>query len=227
MLAVLKKEFKSYFSSPIGDIFIGIFLAMCSVFFYLDVVAYGNTNFEYMFYSVTTILTFIVPVLTMRMFAEERKSGTEQILFTSPRSITAIVFGKFFAATLVLLVAELFTFIYFAILMYFGEPHIQTALATLGGFLLLSMAYISFGMFASSITENQIVAGILTAGVFVFLWFMPNFNSDLFGFSPINVFASEFPSGLISPEAVTLLVSFSILFIILTILVLQRRKSVK
>ncbi|MFR5684589.1 MAG: ABC transporter permease, partial [Clostridia bacterium] len=91
MLAIIKKEVKSYFLSPIGYVFIGLFLAMCSVFFYLDIVQYGSTNFGYIFYSGSTILTFIIPILTMRMFSEERKNGTEQLLLTSPRSITSIV----------------------------------------------------------------------------------------------------------------------------------------
>ena len=76
MGAIIKKEFKTYFLSPIGYVFIGLFLIMFSIFFYIDVVSYGSTNFEYIFYSGATILTFIVPVLTMRTFAEERKSGT-------------------------------------------------------------------------------------------------------------------------------------------------------
>ena len=78
MWAILKKEVKSYFLSPVGYIFIGLFLFMASIFFYIDVIGYGSTNFEYMFYSLSTILTFITPILTMRMFAEERKEGTEQ-----------------------------------------------------------------------------------------------------------------------------------------------------
>ena len=95
MFAIIKKEVKSYFLSPIGYVFIGLFLFMASIFFYLDVIYYGSTNFEYMFYSLSTILTFITPILTMRMFAEERKEGTDQLLFTSPVSISNIVFGNF------------------------------------------------------------------------------------------------------------------------------------
>ena len=83
MFAVIKKEFKSYFLSPIGYVFIGLFLIMFSIFFYTDVINYGSTNFEYIFYSGATILTFIVPILTMRTFAEERKTGTEQLLLTA------------------------------------------------------------------------------------------------------------------------------------------------
>lgn len=227
MWTIIKKEVKSYFLSPIAYIFIGLFLAMCSIFFYLDVYVYTSANFENMFYSVSTILTFIVPVLTMRMFSEERKNGTEQLLYTSPKSITSIVFGKFIAAVIVMIVCELFTLIYLGILMYFGQPHISTAIITLLGFLLLAMAYIAFGMFASSITENQIIAGVITMAGFIIMWFMPSFYNSLSNFSLINVFASTFPQGIMTYQGLTLFISFTLLFIILTITVIQRRKSVK
>ena len=124
MFAVIKKEIKSYFYSPVGYVFIGLFLIMFSIFFYIDVFNYQSTNFEYIFYSGATILTFIVPILTMRTMAEERKTGTEQLLLTSPLSITKVVIGKFIAATLIVVITEIFTGIYFAILSFFGTPHI-------------------------------------------------------------------------------------------------------
>lgn len=230
MFAVLKKEFKSYLLSPIGYIFVGLFLLMFSIFFLITIFQYSVLNFEYLFYNGATILTFIVPVLTMRMFSEERKNGTEQLLLTSPRSITSIVLGKFFAAALVMLITEALTLIYFAILKYFGDPSLIVALTTLGGFFLLSMAYISFGMFASSITENQIIACVLTIGVFIAMWFLPSLNTSLASvfaqFSLINMF-DKFPDGLISISEVVTFITFTILFILLTIIVLQRRKSIK
>lgn len=227
MWAIIKKEVKSYFLSPIAYIFIGLFLFMSSIFFYLDVYVGGVVNFEYMFYSLSTILTFVVPILTMRMFSEERRNGTEQILYTSPRSITSIVLGKFISATIVMVTCEICTLLYLGILMYFGTPHIASALITLLGFLLLSMAYIAFGMFASSITENQIIAGVITIAGFLIIWFMPGFYSKLSTFSLINVFSNTFPQGMMTYQAITLFTSFTILFIILTIIVIARRKSVK
>ena len=230
MFAVLKKEFKSYLLSPIGYIFIGLFLLMFSIFFIVTIFQNSVVNFEYLFYNGATILTFVIPVLTMRMFSEERKNGTEQLLLTSPRSITSIVLGKFFAAALIMLITEVFTLIYFAILKYFGEPSLAVALTTLGGFFLLSLAYISFGMFASSITENQIVACVLTIGVFITMWFLPSLNSSLSEvlrqFSLISMF-DKFPEGIISISEIVTFTTFTILFIVLTIMVLQRRKSVK
>ena len=226
MLGIIKKEVKSYFLSPIGYVFIGLFLAMCSVFFYLDVVYYGSLQFENMFYSASTILTFIVPILTMRMFAEERKVGTEQLLFTSPISITKIVLGKFIAALIVIIITEICTLFYLGILYFFGTPHLQTVFVTLLGFFMLSMAYISFGMFASSITENQIIAGVLTIGFFIITWFLPYFSDILTPLSLINMF-NKFPSGLIAIEEIATYITFTLFFVILTIIVLQRRKSVK
>ena len=227
MWAIVKKEFKSYFLSPIGYIYIGVFLLTCSIFFYLDIFVKLSTDFPYMFRSAVTILTFIVPLITMRMFSEERKNGTEQLLLTSPRSITQVVLGKFIAAALVVLVSVLLTLIYFGILSYFGEPQLGKSLIVILGFALLSIAYVSFGMFASSLTENQVVSAVITIAVFVLLWFLPSFSSIFIDFSLMEAFFESFYLGTISIKNLVLLVSFTALFVVFTIMVLQRRKSVK
>lgn len=226
MLAIIKKELKSYLLSPIGYVFIGLFLLIFSIFFYVTLFMYQSVNFEYLFYNGATILTFITPVLTMRMFSEERKNGTEQLLLTSPRSITSIVLGKFVAAAIVMLITELFTLMYFGILRYFGKPSFLVSMTTLAGFFLLSLAYISFGMFASSVTENQIVASVVTIGVFLAMWFLPNMLDILGIFSLISKF-ENFPYGIISVSEIITFVSFTVLFVLLTIITLQRRKSIK
>lgn len=227
MWAIVKKEFKSYFLSPIGYIYIGVFLLTCSIFFYLDIFVNLSTDFPYMFGSAVTILTFIVPLITMRMFSEERKNGTEQLLLTSPRSITQVVLGKFIAAALVVLVSVLLTLIYFGILSYFGEPQLGKSLIAILGFALLSIAYVSFGMFASSLTENQVVSAVITIAVFVLLWFLPSFSSIFIDFSLMEAFFESFYLGTISIKNLVLLVSFTAIFVVFTIMVLQRRKSVK
>ncbi len=226
MFAVIKKELKSYLLSPIGYVFIGIFLLLFSVFFYISIFSYQSMNFEYLFYNGATILTFVAPVLTMGMFAAERKSGTEQLILTSPRSITALVLGKLLAAGIILIITEGLTLMYFAILKYFGNPSLKVALSTLFGFFLLSLAYLSFGMFASALTESQIVAYFLTTGAFLLMWFLPDINQVFETFSLIAMF-DKFPRGLITVSEVVTFVSFCVLFILLTIIVLQRRKSVK
>ncbi len=226
MLAVIKKELKTYFYSPVGYVFIGLFLLMFSIFFYVDVFKYQSANFEYIFYSGATILTFIVPILTMRSIAEERKNGTEQLLLTSPLSITKLVLGKFIAATLIVVITEICTLLYFGILCFFGKPHISTALVTLLGFLLLAMSYIAFGIFASSITENQIIAGVITVGFFILTWFLPQFSEIFTNFSLINMF-SKFPGGQIDIADTVTFISFTVLCLVLTVIFMQRRKSVR
>ena len=189
MWAVLKKEFKTYFLSPIGYVFIGIFLAMFSILFYITTIYQGMTTFQYVFYySAIYTLIFIVPLLTMRMFAEERKNGTEQLLMTSPRSMIGITLGKFLAAVGVIIITELLTFIYLAILCYFKVPDMPIVLTAMFGFLLMSMAYTAFGMFISSLTENQIIAAIVTIAAFVLTWLAPNISTTLNSISLINLF---------------------------------------
>ena len=120
MWAVLKKEFKTYFLSPIGYVFVGVFLAIFSLLFYITIIQQGVTTFQYLFYySVMYSVIFVIPLLTMRTFSEERKNGTEQLLLTSPRSITEVTLGKFFGAVLVILIPIIFSFIYLGILCFF------------------------------------------------------------------------------------------------------------
>ena len=228
MWAVIKKEFKSYFYTPIGYIFIGVFLIAFSISFYLSVIGYGNVNFEYIYYTLPTILVlaFIIPLLTMRSFSEERKTGTEQLLLTLPISLTKVVLGKFIAALFIVIITELCTFMYFGILCHYGVPKLTTTFATLFGFLLFVMSYISFGMLASSFTENQIISGILSIGFFIITWVLPEFNSNLESYSFINMFYKYTQGQIDIGDTVTFL-AFTVTCILLTITVMQRRKSVK
>lgn len=224
MLAVLKKEFKSYFLTPIGYIFIGSFVALLSFFFYLDVFKIGSVSFSDIFYSGATILTFIIPVLTMRTFAEERKNGTEELLLTTPVSIVKVVIAKFLAALLVILITEALSLVYYLILKQFGDPNVKLVATTLFGFLLLAAAYISFGMFASSITENQIIACILTIGGLVASMFLPSLSGYFYPVALISIF-DKFPSGVISIADIITFISFTLLFLFFTAIIMQRRKS--
>lgn len=228
MWPVIKKEFKSYFCTPIGYIFIGVFLIAFSISFYFSVIGYGNVNFEYIYYTLPTILVlaFIIPLLTMRSFSEERKTGTEQLLLTSPISITKVVLGKFIAALFIVLITELCTFMYFGILCHYGVPKLTTTFATLLGFLLFVMSYISFGMLTSSVTENQIISGIVSIGFFIITWVLPEFNSSLESYSFINMFY-KYTQGQIDIGDTVTFIAFTITCLLLTVIVMQRRKSVK
>lgn len=229
MWAIAKKEFKQYFLSPIGYCFIGVFLLICSLYFYIGIFQYQTASFTLIFSNLLIILflTFMIPILTMRIFSEERKNGTEVLLLTSPRSITSIVLGKFIAAAFVVLIATFSTLIYFFILKFFGKPQFASSIIAIIGISLLALAYVSFGMFASSITENQVVAAVISIGFFIFSWLAPNMISKLSDFSLIDAFTRSFLNGTISVANLVLLVSFTIMFLIFTIMVLQRRKLVK
>ena len=227
MWAIIKKELKTYFFSPIGYVFIGLFLAMFSIIFYITTISQGAITYQYVFfYSVMYIVVFIIPLLTMRMFSEERKNGTEQLLITSPRSMVAITLGKFIAALLVIIITELFTLVYLAIMYYFKAPAIMTVLTTMFGFLLLSMTYISLGMFISSLTENQIISGISTIALFVVTWRAPNISTNLTAISLIDKFY-PFATGVFPITETISLVSITVMFVLFTMIVMKRRKLVK
>ena len=227
MKAVIKKELKSYFLSPIGYVVIGIFLLCFSVFFYLTAIASGSVDLGALYYYTALYgLIIIVPILTMRMFAEERKNGTEQLLLTSPTSMFKVVIGKLRAALSVIIITLLISFMFFAIVSFFGEPNIIAILVAMLGFILISTAALSVGMFASSLTENQIIAGIITVAFLIITLFIPDISSMLAGFTLIDFYTS-FAQGVISVENIISLALFSLVFISLTIIVMQRRKLVK
>jgi len=229
MWAIMKKEFKQYFLSPIGYIFVSIFLLIYSMTFYNYVFLQQVTTLSYIFsyWVILIIIPIMITLLTMRMFAEERKNGTEQLLLTSPRSVTAIVLGKFLAATLVVVISNLLFFMYYAILSFFGNPEFMTTAVAVFGFILLLISYIAFGMFASSLVENQIIAAIISIGYYILTVFLPESVPGLSKFSPINAYFSSFASGNITISALVLLVSLTVMFVIFTIMSIQRRKNVK
>lgn len=227
MFAVFKKELKSYFLSPIGYVAIGLFLMVFSLFFYLTTISQRMIDLGNLYFNTARYgLLIIVPIITMRMFAEERKNGTEQLLLTSPKSITGIVFGKFLAAVALIAITLVISFMYYIILCFFQAPNVVPVLVMMLGFLILSMAAISLGMFASSITENQVISAIITIVFLVIPWFLPNFGE---GFEIIDLMSSyqKFPAGVISVQEIVRLISFAAVFILITIIIMQRRKSVK
>lgn len=227
MLSVIKKELKSYFYTPVGYIVLGIFLLCFSIFFYLTVFSSGSVDLGGLYYYTALYgLIIIAPILTMRMFSEERKNGTEQLILTSPVNIGKVVFGKLIAALGVILIALIFSLIFIVIVSFFGKPNIGATLVAILGFILVSIAALSIGMFASSLTENQIVAGIITVAFLIMSLFIPDISSIFSSFSLMNFFIT-FAQGVISIENIISLLLFSLVFISFTIIVMQRRKLVK
>ena len=169
---------------------------------------------------------FIVPLLTMWTFSGERKSGTDQLLLTSPISMFGVVIAKFLSAFLLIVIPVVCTLMYFGILCFFEMPDVPIYLTTILGFLLLSMTYVSLGILASSLTESPIIAGIVTfAFVFAATW-VPYLVDSLSNLSLMDQFIN-FLYGQINIGSVTLFLTITIACILITMIIMQRRKSVK
>ncbi|MFU0826389.1 MAG: putative membrane protein [Lachnoclostridium sp.] len=162
MLAVYKKELKSYFTSMTGYVFIAFFLVIVGIYYVVYNMIQMYANFEYVLSSVSFIFILLVPILTMRLMAEERKQKTDQLLFTSPVSVGKIVAGKFLAVFTVFLIVMGIISVYPLILLQFGSLSLKVAYGSILGFTLLGAAYISIGLFISALTESQLVAAVVS-----------------------------------------------------------------
>lgn len=172
MLAVLKKEFQTYFSSLTGYIFMGSFLFFAGLFFTLNNLMGMSPDYNSVLSNITFVFLLIVPILTMRLMAEEAKQKTDQLLLTSPISLTSIVLGKYFAAVSVFLLALVITFAFPIILSSMGTISIGEIVGGYIGFFLFGSALIAVGLFISSITDNQVIAAVVTFSALLLLWFV-------------------------------------------------------
>ncbi len=170
MLAVLRREFKSYFIAPTGYIFMGFFLLLSGIFFALINLMSASAHYISVLANITFIFLFAVPILTMRLMSEDKRLKTDQLLLTSPLSVTGLVLGKYFAAVGVFLLTILITCIYPVIINFFGILAVWEVVGGYIGFFLLGSAFISVGLFVSSTTENQVVAAIITFSALLFIW---------------------------------------------------------
>lgn len=170
MLAIIKREFKAYFSSPTGFVFMGFFLLLTGFFFVMSNVLQASPDYNAVLGSITFIFLIVVPVLTMRLISEETKQKTDQLLLTSPLSLTKMVLGKYFAAVGVFLLTLLVTALYPVLLSFFGSIAVWEILGGYIGFFLLGSSFIAVGLFVSSLTDNQVVAAIVTFVSLLFMW---------------------------------------------------------
>jgi ABC-2 type transport system permease protein len=188
ILAIAQKEVRSYFASPIAYVVIGLFALLFGYFFVaiLDwFVRQGmsgamgmaapplNLNQQFvrpLLLNATVVLLFVLPMITMRTYAEEKRSGTIELLLTSPLTDVQIIVGKFTGALLLYASMLGVTLLYVAVLFVFGNPEWKPIVTAYLGLLLLGGCFISVGMLISSFTRNQIVAAMLTFAVFLLLW---------------------------------------------------------
>ena len=230
MAAIFWKEVKSYFYSPMAYILIGLFILLTSIFFYPNLM-YLSGSFNGVLSTMGFILLFIIPILTMRILAEDRKNGTEVLLITSPASITSIVLGKYLATCFVFLVMTVLTFIYPVILLAFGATFTSQLIGGYIGFILLGATFISIGIFASSLTENQIIAVIISFVSLLVMWLADSLGSMIGGVASkiLNWFSlmsryEDFNNGILGLSPVVYYLSFIAVFLFLTVRVIEKRR---
>ncbi len=170
MPAVFGRELAAYFQNLTGFIFMGFFLLISGIFFTLDNLIPQSPDYVRVLGSITFIFLIVVPVLTMRLFSEESRQKTDQLLLTSPLRITAIVVGKYLAAQAVFLVTLVITLIYPLQLALVGTVDVAKIMGSYVGFFLLGSAFISVGLFVSSLTDSQVVAAVVTFGLLLLMW---------------------------------------------------------
>ncbi|MCL1864152.1 MAG: ABC transporter permease [Defluviitaleaceae bacterium] len=186
MLAIYKKEMRTYFTNMMGYVFLAFLLLLIGIFFTLLNVRSLDGNFHFVLANVTVFFFILVPVLTMRLFSEEIRQKTDQLLFTSPLTVTGIVLGKFFAALSLFLIGVIATIVMPLLLLSYGELPVAQIVGTYIGFVLLGAACIAVGVFVSVLTESQIIAAVGSMGA-IFVMFL----IDAIAVSmPVSTFAS-------------------------------------
>lgn len=172
MIAIFLKELRSYFFTPLGWVFIGLFLSISGIFFTVSNIFTGSVYFASYLSQILFIFLLLVPLLTMRLYSEEMKLRNDQLLLTSPLTLTAIVFGKYLSAFFVFFIALIFTLIFPLIIALHGDLAVAESIGAYLGFLLIGAAYIAIGTFISASTSNQIIASLLTFFALLSTWLL-------------------------------------------------------
>ena len=189
ILAIAHKELKSYFSTPIAYIVIGFFALLFGYFFYAMLVIFNQQSAQFggleggavdinqqlirpLFLNASVILLFVLPLITMRTYSEEKRSGTIELLLTSPVTDLEIILGKFLGAMALYAAMLAITVIHMLVLFSYANPKPEWTVPVIGyvGLLLMGGCFISVGLLISSLTKNQIVSGMVTFAVFLLLW---------------------------------------------------------
>lgn len=241
MKALLLREIKSFFGSPVGYLVIALFLLLNGLFLWVfdgdfNILNSGFADMSPFFKLSPWIFLFLIPAITMRSFSDEKKQGTLELLFTKPLSMWQIVNGKFLGAFFLIVVALIPTLIYVWIVSYFGNPQgnidIGSTMGSYFGLLFLASTYCAIGVFTSTLSENQIVAFIVA----VFICFVFYFGFESIGdlFNQNNGFISKlgmdyhFKSmsrGVIDTRDVIYFSSVTLFFLALTVFQLKTTKG--
>lgn len=233
MLAIYKKELKSYFTSVIACLFIAVTTLIAGIFFVYYNLNNGMTNM-YAVYECLFILVFTVPILTMRIIADERKQKTDQLILTAPVTVGKIVVGKFLALVTIFAVPVLIMCLYPLILAGFGDMTFGLAYTNIFGLFLYGMAFIAIGMFISSLTESQVISAILSIVILLLGYLMANLTTmistegniltKILGCFDLYSPMQNFLNGMIKISDIIYYISLVIMFLFLTCQSIQKRR---
>ena len=235
MTAIWKREMANYYYTPIGYIFMGVFWLIGGVFFMIYNLFGASGNLAGMFGNLSYLFMLVMPLLTMRLLSEERRTRTDQLLLTSPISVTAVVVGKFLAACSVFFFSLAGTGVYVVVIAMYSRAAAGMIIANYLGFFLMGCCYIAIGVLMSALTESQLSAAVLTFGANLLLQFLesigPSLNvphmkwlSRVFSWLSFYGRSNEFYAGLISTANVLYCLSFCGILLFVTIQVIDRRR---
>lgn len=234
MTAIYKKELRSYFLTPIGYVFIGIFLLIGGVLFTGTNLLNGIGDMRYLFGNIWLMLSFVllIPVLTMRTLAEEKNAKTDQLLLTAPISVSSIVIGKVLAAITVYTIALVIMLLYPIIMSFFTTLAWGEVIGNYIGYFLMGAAFVSIGVYISSLTENQLIAAVSTFGILLALFLIDMFSGVInqpilkviVEWISVNRQFYDFTSGIIKLESVIYYLSIVALFTFLTVRHIENRR---
>lgn len=185
MMAILKRELKSYFLTPIGYIYMGFFLLVAGVFFTFGNLISRSSQYTGFLGGILFIYLFAVPLLTMRLFSEEKRQRTDQLLLTSPISIPEVVLGKFLAAFTVYLITLAITVMYALVVGIYGDLSFWETLGAYIGFIFMGASYIAVGVFVSAGTENQLTSALVSFFSLLMIWLIDPISNSL----PVDLIA--------------------------------------
>lgn len=172
MIAVWKRELQSYFYTAVGYVFMGVFLILASVMFFVEILQPRSSDLLVFIGQLSYLWMLVTPVLTMRLLAEERQKRTDQLLLTSPVSVPGVVLGKYMAAVTVMLATVLLSLLYVAIIAMYGRVYPGELMVGYLGFILQGCAFIAVDLYISGLCASQVTAAVASLGVNFALWMM-------------------------------------------------------
>ncbi|MDD2955743.1 MAG: ABC transporter permease subunit [Oscillospiraceae bacterium] len=232
MLAVLRREFKAYFTSPIAYVFIAVAYVVAGIFFYMGNILSNSTNMGSVFSSFFLFTLLFVPLLTMRMWADERRLKTDQALLTAPVSLFSLMMGKYLAAILVYLIAVSISLVFAVLVSISAVANWAMIIGSFVGTVLFGACVIAIGMFISALTESQLVAAVGSLFVSLLLLLvdfiasvMPtDFLKNVVGSLSFSSRYNDFAIGILDFANIFFFVSVCAVFVFLTIRVFEKRR---